>query len=205
MYSDNELVAGCKKGDPLIQEALYKKYASAMRYICQRYARTSFEVEDIFQESFVKVLTNIQKYNGSGSLDGWIRRVFINSSIDYCKKNLKWNDHRPLLDGDGEYKEGEEEEPFITNISEKLSKEDLLEIVNSLPDGYRMVFNLFAIEGYSHLQVSEALNISVGTSKSQLAKARKMLKMLICDKLIQPSNDIKIKLEDGELKLDVSA
>ncbi|MBC7391240.1 MAG: sigma-70 family RNA polymerase sigma factor [Opitutaceae bacterium] len=178
-----------------------------MRFICKRYARTSFETEDIFQDAFIKIFTQIEKFNGSGSFDGWIRRIFINSAIDYYKNNKKLNEQISFNVSD-DFQLGsieEEEESFISEIAAKLNEEELLELINSLPDGYRLVFNLFAIESYSHLQIAEALNISVGTSKSQLSKARQMLKKNILQQLTKHKKTIELKLNPGVLKIEVSA
>ncbi|MBC7389214.1 MAG: sigma-70 family RNA polymerase sigma factor [Opitutaceae bacterium] len=206
MYTEQELISGCKKGDPQAQEALYKTYASRMRYICQRYARTTFETEDIFQDAFVKILTQIEKFNGNGSLDGWIRRIFINSAIDYYKKNKKLNEQISLnVQEDFQLASIEEDEDFISEIAGKLSEADLLELITSLPDGYRMVFNLFAIESYSHIQIADALNISVGTSKSQLSKARQTLKKNILEQLAKQKTTVELNLDPGVLKIVVSA
>lgn len=150
-----------------------------MRFVCQRYARTNFEVEDIFQEAFVKVFLNIEKFSGHGSLEGWVRRIFVNTAIDYYKKNSKWSDQRPLDSNEMDVADLYIQDEYFEQMAASLSSEDLLKMVNQLPDGYRMVFNLYVIEGYSHAQIAEVMKISDGTSKSQLAKARKALKEVI--------------------------
>lgn len=181
MFTEQELIAGCRKGNGAAQEALYKKYASGMRYICVRYARTSFEVDDIFQDAFMKVFHGIKNYKGEGSFDGWVRRIFVNTAIDYYKKSKNRNE-RPILDIDpcDQLEEVHELDSF-ENISQSLSSEDVLGIVNQLPEGYKMVFNLYAIENYSHKEIAALLQISEGTSKSQLYKARALLRKNITE------------------------
>ena len=145
-----------------------------MRYICLRYARTTFEADDIFHEAFVKILANIGQYKGQGSLEGWIKKICINTSVDAFKKNSRMA-CQPYLESHDIVEEANTDDEF-ESMAEALSNDELLEIINQLPEGYRMVFNLYALENYSHQQIAESHGISVGTSKSQLFKARKLLK-----------------------------
>ena len=206
MNHDEELIARCRKGEAAAQEALYKKYASRMRYVCLRYARTNFEVEDIFQEAFVKVFANLTQYAGSGSLDGWIRRIFVNTAVDYYKKNIRWSEHRSLEINGYEPAELYVVDDKFEEWATQLTETDLLELVNMLPDGYRMVFNLYVIEQFSHAQIAETLKISDGTSKSQLAKARRMLKGLVKERVAKSQVEVlEVEFEKGVSKIDVSA
>ncbi len=148
-----------------------------MRFVCIRYARTNFEAEDIFQEGFVKVFANLHQYAGTGSVDGWIRRIIVNTAIDYYKKHRHWSEQKALNENELDHMEVADES--VEEIAAHLTQEDLLSIIQALPEGYRMVFNLYAIEGFTHAKIGEALGISEGTSKSQLAKARRMLKSLV--------------------------
>lgn len=190
MFTEEELIVGCQKGHGSAQEALYKSYASKMRYICIRYASSTMEVEDIFQEAFIKIFANIKTYKGNGSFEGWIRRIFINTAIDVFKKNQK-RLSTPLIDYDilDTSTEISHEESF-EKLAESLTKEEVLEIVSQLPDGYKMVFNLYAIENYSHKEIASTLNISEGTSKSQLSKARGLLKRQVKEYVLQ--NTLKV-------------
>lgn len=197
MYNEEELIIRCKKGDPVAQEVLYKKYASRMRFVCLRYARTSFEVEDIFQDAFVKLFTHIRHYNGTGSFDGWVRRIFVNTAIDHYKKNNKWQE-QPLDEGQYELAEVTISDEGFEQVANELSTQELLELANSLPEGYRIVFNLYVVEKYSHAQIAETLGIKEGTSKSQLSKARKMLKMLLLEYVAEHPTKVRLNWEEEE-------
>lgn len=168
-YTDQELLAGCKQGKPKFQEALYQQYASRMMAICVRYAYTSFEAEDIFHDAFVKVFQAIEKYRGEGSFEGWMRHIFVNTAINNYHKNKKRFHHSDV-------EEAGNVQQFEPDMLDTLSAEELLSLVTQLPDGYKMVFNLYVIEGYTHKEIGEMLGITEGTSKSQLAKAKGLLK-----------------------------
>ncbi len=168
MYSEKELIAGCQRGDARCEEALYKRYGARMMGVCVRYGRTRFEAEDIFQEAFVKVFRHIGTYQG-GSLEGWLKRIFVNTAINhYHRHKRQYNEV--------EYDQTHEVQTDNDGPLDAISAEELLRLINHLPEGYRMVFNLFVIEGYSHKEIGTLLGISEGTSKSQLAKAKGLLK-----------------------------
>lgn len=172
MPSDEELIQGCLRNEPESQELFYKRFAPRMYGVCMRFAKNQMEAEDILQEGFIRVFVNLKTYRGEGSLEGWIRRTIVNTAINLYKKNLKH-----LKDTDIEAAggfSGEEE-----NALDKLSLMELLQIIQDLPDGYRMVFNLNAIDGYTHREIGEMLDISENTSKSQLSRARNALKKKI--------------------------
>lgn len=170
--TDEELIKGCKSGKHKAFEALYKKYAMKMMAIAQRYCNTTFEAEDVVQEAFIKVFQKISTYDNQGSFEGWIKRVLVNTAINHYHQTSK-----EKLQVDYNALSGEE------SISEdaigKIANEELLTLIQSLPEGYRMVFNLYVIEGYNHKEIGEMLNISEGTSKSQLSKAKGVLKSSI--------------------------
>jgi RNA polymerase sigma-70 factor (ECF subfamily) len=189
-YTEEEIIIGCQKGHGAAQEALYKTYASKMRYICIRYASSTMEVDDIFQEAFIKIFNNIKNYKGDGSFEGWIRRIFVNTAIDSFKKDQK-KLSRPLLDYDTHDKSETEHEESFESFAESLSKDEVLEIITQLPDGYKMVFNLYAIENYSHKEIASMLNITEGTSKSQLSKARSLLRKQVKEYALQNNHKIK--------------
>jgi RNA polymerase sigma-70 factor (ECF subfamily) len=172
MLSDKEIIDGCLRNEPYFQKILYDKYAKKMYGICLRFAKNRYEADDILQEAFVKIFKNLSRFTHSGSFEGWIRRTFVNTSINYYKKHSKYNQTQNI----------DEQWDLSSNLEnpvQKISAEDLLTLINELPDGYRMVFNLFIIEGYSHGEISEMMGISEGTSKSQLARARKTLQRKI--------------------------
>jgi RNA polymerase sigma-70 factor (ECF subfamily) len=169
MQKEAEIIQGCINKVKQYEDILYAHFAPITYAICLRYASNSDDAKDIFQEAFVKVYTQIQNYSKQGSFEGWVKRIFINTAIDYCRKN-KSNLFTPL-----QQKQELPNEENEGDIQIDIPKEKLLQLIRDLPDGYRLVFNLYAIEKYSHKQIAETLNIEEGTSKSQLFKARKML------------------------------
>jgi RNA polymerase sigma factor (sigma-70 family) len=170
-FSDDQLLDGCIRDQRLAQEALYKKYAPTMFGICLRYAVDRPQAEDIMQEGFVKVFTHIKQFRREGSFEGWMKRIFVNTAIEWLRKNSVMNQ---MLDVDVTPLNRVQPDDF-----HHLSAKDLLGFVQSLAPGYRTVFNLYAIEGYSHKEIGEMLGISEGTSKSQFARARYMLEKIV--------------------------
>lgn len=169
--TEKELREGCVAGRRDHQELLYRYYSPRMFGICLRYANDYHSGEDILQEGFIKVFNNIDRFRGEGSFEGWIKRIFINTAIEYYRKSSNHNGHAEL------------EKVNVRHIPEKalenLATEDLLKLVQQLSPGYRTVFNLYIIEGYSHREISNMMGISEGTSKSQLARARAILQKMI--------------------------
>jgi RNA polymerase sigma factor (sigma-70 family) len=168
MLSDEELVKGCARGDRAAQRALYERFCSKMMVICQRYARSTQEAEDSLQEGFIKIFKSITDFRFESKLETWITRVMINTSLNSQRQKLYM---LPMVDVD-EVSIPQREEISLAGFH--LS--ELINIVQSLPDGCRVVFNLFAIEGYSHKEIGEMLHISEGTSKSQYNRARSLLR-----------------------------
>ena len=166
--NDSTLVKKCIDGDQRAQRALFERFAPKMLGVCLRYAKERTQAEDVLQDGFVKVFTKIRDYNG-GSLEGWIRRIMVNTSLDQIRKNHKFQDNVDIDQVD--YK-------IVDNgfILEGLIADDLMLLVNAMPDGYRTVFNMFAIEGYSHKEIAKELGVSENTSKSQYSRARAFLK-----------------------------
>ncbi len=169
--TEKELIKACLAGDRHAQKDIFYMYSGKMMAVCLRYSRHRYEAEDILQDSFVKVFTHLSNFEHEGSFEGWIRRIIINTAI---KNNLK----KSVLtqEVDIEYVK---EETAIPEVFSSLSEEELIKIISSLPDGYRMVFNLFSIEGFSHKEIAEILNIEESTSRSQLTKARRMLQIKV--------------------------
>ena len=170
---DKSIISKCINGDRKAQETLYNFYSSQMKGVCMRYARSSFEAEDLFQDAFIKIFKNLQNYKGEGSFDGWVRRIVINTSIDYYKKRMTQGDTVNYDDVN------ENDIDSKIELVNEIDLEVLIKLLNELPNGYRMVLNLYAIEGYSHKEIAEMLEVSESTSKSQLIKARKYFKSLL--------------------------
>ena len=170
--TENELIKGCIENNAKAQKELYHRFCGAMMGVCIRYAPTVHEAEDLLQEGFIKVFRKIHTFEGKGYLAGWIKKVIVNTCLTYYrdKKNLKM------------YAELDEEvlkEEVSFDVLSQLSANDLLMKIQRLPDGFRVVFNMYAIEGFSHQEIAEKLGISIGTSKSQLSRARAYLKKII--------------------------
>lgn len=170
MVNDREIIKGCAGHDRRAQQLLYDKYSRFLLGICMRYAADKAEAEDILQDSFLKIFFNIKDFSGIGSFAGWLRKVAVNTAITHYHKNLK---HRYHIDIE-EYVSSETgissfEEDFFTS-------DELVKVLNELPAGYRMVFNLYAVEGYKHKEIAELLGIDTNTSKSQYSRAKAVLR-----------------------------
>ena len=169
-YSDQDLVKGCLKNDRLSQEMLYRKYFRPMMRMINRYTQDQEVAMDILNTGFLRVFKKLDTFAFTGSLEGWIRRLIFHSLSDYFKKNSKQVYFLELEDRDAPLKE---------EALNQLYFEDILKLVDMLPKATREVFYLYAIEGYTHVEISKKINISVGTSKWHLSNARKKLKQLI--------------------------
>jgi RNA polymerase sigma factor (sigma-70 family) len=166
---DATLAEECVNGNIRAQRALFDKYASKMMGVCLRYTKNTNEAEDVLQDGFIKVYQKLKDYKKEGSLEGWIRRIMVNTSLDQLRKNTRQLGDTAIDDVD--YKvEGS------SFVIEQLMADDLLKLVQQLPEGYKMVFNLYAIEGYSHQEIGETLGITESTSKSQYSRARAYLR-----------------------------
>ncbi len=159
--------------NPVAQRKLYDLFAGKMYFTCMRYAVDEFEAEDMLQEGFVKAFTKINKYTEGRSFGGWLNRLFANNCIDMLRK-------KPKLFAVSEDEARSIESDAVSALDD-LYEEELLELIYSLPSGYKTIFNMYVIDGYSHKEISEKLNISEGTSKSQLNRARALLKKKILD------------------------
>ncbi len=161
----NEVIAMAVQNNRHAQQQIYARYSPKMLSVCRQYLKDIHTAEDVMITAFMKVFTNLKNFESKGSFEGWIRRIMINECISYIRAQKKIS----FLD-DTFYKE-----EGINNIESGLSVDDIQSLIDSLPDGYRMIFNLYAIEGYKHKEIAEMLGINEGTSKSQLSHARKML------------------------------
>lgn len=168
MFTEEQIIEGCLKNDRNAQRVLYDRYAPLMLGICMRYAQDKAEAEDVLQEGFVKVFLRIKQYKKKGSFEGWLKRIIINTAISNYRKNLKHYYHSEL----GDVSEGYYKTKFPNS---DFTKDELLAVIRELPKGYRIVFNLYAIEGYKHKEIADMLDIDTTTSKSQYSRARKLL------------------------------
>lgn len=169
--TEEELIAKCRKGNSSAQASLYEKYSGKMFSICLRYIKEQNEAEDTMIQGFMKVFNKIDQFKEEGSFEGWIRRIMVNESLTYLRRNKNM-----YLEVDIEHAD---RTPDYNSLDASLEVEDLMNMVRELPMGYRTVFNLYAIEGYSHKEIADSLDITVNTSKSQLSRARKMLQNML--------------------------
>lgn len=167
-FTVDSLLEGCKRGERKAQEYLYKALSSKMMAVCMRYAKDDCEAEDMLQMGFVKVFNKVSEFRSEGSFEGWIRRIMVNTAIETYRKNMR---SMKVVDIDEVY-----DQPQSTFDMNQLETKDLMKLVQELSSGYRMVFNMYVIEGYSHREIGETLGISEGASKSQLSRARTILK-----------------------------
>ena len=172
--SEEQMIKGCLKNNPLAQRTLYNKLGPKMMGVCLRYMTNTEEAQDVLQDGFVKVFDKLGAYSGAGSFEGWMRRIFVNTALDAIRKN-KHLKHQAQID----------DVAFALKsndfIFETLVAEDLMKVLQELPLGYKTVFNLYAIEGYSHKEIAKKMNITVSTSKSQFSRAKAMLRGKITD------------------------
>jgi len=170
MVNDLDIIKGCARHDRKAQQMLYDRYSRFLLGICMRYASDRAEAEDILQDSFLKIFFGIGDFAGSGSFAGWLRKIAVNTAITHYHKNLK---HRYHL----EIEEYVSVETGTVSFGHDLfTSEELYRVMNELPAGYRMVFNLYAIEGYKHKEIAEMLGIDTNTSKSQYSRAKAVLR-----------------------------
>jgi RNA polymerase sigma-70 factor (ECF subfamily) len=179
---ESDLIAACKKQNSKGQRMLYDRYAPLMLGMCKRYVKGELEAEDVMIKGFMKVFSKIDLFEGKGSFEGWMKRIMINESLTFIRQNKAM-----YLETDIEIAE---REPDYDKISTELEAKDLLKMVSELPSGYRTIFNLYAIEGYSHKEIAELLGINENTSKSQLSRARMQLqkKILETEKVLENKN-----------------
>lgn len=166
---EQNILKACQQNDRKAQFALYQLYKGKMLGLCRRYAISNAEAEDILQEAFIKVFKNINKIQKNESLGGWIRNIVVNTAIDFYRKSR-------YQTFEVQYEDALEKPDNDFFILEKLTNEEIINTMQQLPNGYRMVLNLYVIEGYSHDEIAKMLNISVGTSKSQLSRAKEQLR-----------------------------
>ncbi len=182
LASEQDIISACIDNDSRAQKILFENYAPKMLGVCARYCSNMEDAKDALHEGFIKVFQRIEKFKGTSTLETWMTRLMINTSIDHFKKSTKYM-HFEEAEKVHEY--GNDDTSYILTLEDddEVKLSDLHKIIAQLPDGYRMVFNLYAIEGYSHNDIAKELKISTGTSKSQLARARMLLKKLVKEQL----------------------
>jgi RNA polymerase sigma-70 factor (ECF subfamily) len=168
----DRLIKNCINQDAKAQSQFYKQYAIKLFSLCLKYSKNYVEAEDNLHDAFITVFSKIDQYNSKGSFEGWLKRIAINTSLQRYRENVGVYDI---------IKEGNIEDVSVDIDDDGVSIDYLLEIIQELPDRYRLVFNLYVLDGYSHVEISELINISTGTSKSNLARARLILKDKIED------------------------
>jgi len=167
--SEKELIIGCQQNDSKSQTAFYHKYKGRLMGVCRRYARNTAEAEDILQEAFIKIFKNIAEIRNPEAILAWLRKIVTNTAINYYRTKTIYQqttDYEVITHSNDEY----------WQLMAHLSTEEITRLINALPDGYRMVFNLYVIDGYDHAEIAQMLDISENTSRSQLFKAREVLK-----------------------------
>jgi RNA polymerase sigma-70 factor (ECF subfamily) len=165
---DLRLVKECLKGKPAAQRQLYDRFAAPMLAVCYRYTKSVADAEDVLQEGFVKAFRNLHQYKGEGEVGAWLRRIMVTTSINFLKKNSRYQSE--LVFGDEHLHAVSSYQPQVS-----LEAKELADLIRQLPAGYQTIFNLHAVEGYSHVEIGKILGIQEGTSRSQYARARALL------------------------------
>lgn len=175
--TEEQLVKECVSGSPVAQKKFYDLFANKMMGVCLRYTNNYEEAQDVLQDAFIKIFNKLPDFESKGSLEGWVRRIMVNTALDAYRKSKK---HQKDVDVDSV--------SFLLDSNdytiESMNADDLLSIIKTIPEGYRVVFNLFAIEGYSHKEIADMLGVTESTSKSQYSRAKKMLRKILIDRNI---------------------
>jgi RNA polymerase sigma factor (sigma-70 family) len=168
MTETNKLIRDCLHGKPAAQRALYEQYAPGMLGVCYRYTKSTSDAEDVLQEAFVKVFKHLDQFEGRGDLGAWIRRIMVTSAINYLKRHSRYQ--ADLSFSDITMHPVSSDNPVV-----RTDAKDLADLIRQLPPGYQTIFNLYAVEGYNHIEIGKILGINEGTSRSQYARARALL------------------------------
>lgn len=188
-YTENEIIEGCKKNNPHFQELLYKQNYSLFLKICARYSKDMHDAEQLLQDAYLKIFKSLASFAFKGSFEGWMKRIVINNCLDYLKsKQFNNNNKLDFVEEIGEHKLMTSENNGLSNME----LNDLIIIIQSLPPMSKTVFNLFIFDGYSHKEIAQILNISVGTSQWHVNNARKTLQEKI---LTAEENEMKVNNE----------
>jgi RNA polymerase sigma factor (sigma-70 family) len=182
--TESDLIHGCINGDRRMQEELYRRFSPRMYAVCLRYAGTSEEAQDILQEGFIKIFKKLTSFRGEGSFEGWIRRIFVNTAIEHFRRKKYM---QPVTEKEENTMEGN-----YLSVLDDLAERDILALVQQLSPGYRTVFNMYVVEGYTHKEIGDILGISEGTSKSQLSRAKVILQEMV-KKFLEEKSNTRIK------------
>jgi RNA polymerase sigma factor (sigma-70 family) len=169
--SESDLIVGCLEGNRRMQEELYRRFSPRMYAVCLRYAGNAEEAEDILQEGFIKVFKKLDSFRREGSFEGWIRRIFVNTAIEHFRRKRYL---MPVTEKEENTIEGK-----YLSVLDDLAARDIMALVQELSPGYRTVFNMYVVEGYTHKEIADMLGISEGTSKSQLSRAKVILQGMV--------------------------
>lgn len=172
METEIQLIQACLRNDRNAQRKLYNAYAGRMLVVCIRYVQNQAEAEDILQEAFIKIFQNLDKFRFESTLGAWIKRIVVNTAINQIRANIHFRDMDDVQDYENQVSDNQ-------SGIEGIQFQELIEMIQKLPKGCQAVFNLFAIEGYKHNEISEMLNITEGTSKSQYSRARVILQSIL--------------------------
>ncbi|MEI9910210.1 MAG: sigma-70 family RNA polymerase sigma factor [Bacteroidota bacterium] len=182
--SEHDLISGCIDGNRRMQEELYRRFSPRMYAVCLRYAGSSEEAEDILQEGFIKIFKKLDSFRSEGSFEGWIRRIFVNTAIEHFRRKRYL---QPVTEREENTIEGKG-----ISVLDNLAEKDILDLVRQLSPGYRTVFNMYVVEGYTHKEIGDILGISEGTSKSQLSRAKVILQDMV-KKFMEQNNEVRTK------------
>lgn len=181
---ESDLIKGCLEGDRRMQEELYRRLSPRMYAVCLRYAGNAEEAEDILQEGFIKVFKKLESFRGEGSFEGWVRRVFVNTAIEHFRRKRYL---QPVTEKEENTIEGKS-----LSALDELGEKDILALVQQLSPGYRTVFNMYVVEGYTHKEIGDMLGISEGTSKSQLSRAKVILQDMV-KQFLDEQREVRVK------------
>ncbi len=169
--SESDLITGCLEGNRRMQEELYRRFSPRMYAVCLRYAANAEEAQDILQEGFIKIFKKLDSFRSEGSFEGWVRRIFVNTAIEHFRRKRYL---MPVTEKEENTIEGK-----YTSALDDLAEKDIMALIQELSPGYRTVFNMYVVEGYTHKEIADALGISEGTSKSQLSRAKVILQDMV--------------------------
>ncbi len=182
--TESDLIKGCLQGERRMQEELYKRFSPRMYAVCLRYSGNAEEAEDILQEGFIKIFKKLDSFRGDGSFEGWLRRIFVNTAIEHFRRKRYL---MPVTEKEENTIEGK-----YTSVLDELGAKDIMLLVQELSPGYRTVFNMYVVEGYTHKEIADILGISEGTSKSQLSRAKVILQDMVRN-FIDKHRGVKLK------------
>lgn len=182
--SESDLINGCLEGNRRMQAEMYRRFSPRMYAVCLRYASNAEEAEDILQEGFIKVFKKLDSFRSEGSFEGWVRRIFVNTAIEHFRRKRYL---QPVTEKEENTIEGK-----YLSVLDHMAEKDILALIQELSPGYRTVFNMYVVEGYTHKEIADMMGISEGTSKSQLSRAKVILQDLV-KKFIDQQREAKTK------------